>query len=161
MYFLALSHAPPPLVMEMATKSPVTIVPSSTPPRAIGPRMKPTRMGESTGIAPGTIIFWIAAFVTISTQVPYSGLPVPSMIPLISRNWRRTSATTSPAATPTAFMHNEAKRYGSMPPRNSPTRTWGFDRSKLLETPCPRTSATFRANSANNTMAARAADPIA
>src|SRR5207237_478795 len=119
-------HAPPPLVMEMATKSPVTIVPSSTPPRAIGPRMKPTRMGESTGIAAGTIIFWIAAFVTISTQVPYSGLPVPSMIPLISRNWRRTSPTTSPAATPTAFMHIEAKRYGNMPPMNSPTRTWGL-----------------------------------
>src|SRR3989449_8261253 len=68
MYFLALSHAPPPLLMEMATKSPVTIVPSSTPPRAIGPRMKPTRMGESTGIAAGTIIFWIAAFVTRSEE---------------------------------------------------------------------------------------------
>jgi len=34
MYFLALSHAPPPLVMEMATNSPDTITPSSSAPIA-------------------------------------------------------------------------------------------------------------------------------
>jgi len=37
MYFFALSQAPPPAVMEIATKSPVTIVPRSWPPSAFRP----------------------------------------------------------------------------------------------------------------------------
>src|SRR5215208_1625893 len=37
MYFLALSQAPPPVHMEMATKRPVTMVPMSTPPSACAP----------------------------------------------------------------------------------------------------------------------------
>ena len=35
MYFLALSHAPPPEVIEMATNRPVTITPSSIAPEAL------------------------------------------------------------------------------------------------------------------------------
>src|SRR5215831_3717921 len=73
--FLALSHAPPPLVIEIATNNPVTMLPTSTPPSACGPRITPTRIGETTGINPGIIIFLMAACVTISTHVPYSGLP--------------------------------------------------------------------------------------
>ena len=143
--------------MEIATNNPVTIVPTRTPPRTFGPRMKPIRIGDTTGIAPGTIIFWMAALVTISTQVPYWGLPVPSMIPLISRNCRRTSFTTSPAASPTAFIQSDAKRNGSIPPSKSPTMTSGSERSNppLFSPP------TARAYSANKTTAASPADPIA
>ena len=88
MNFLALSQAPPPLVMEIATNNPVTIVPTRTPPSVFGPSIgvNPIMRGARTGIAAGIIIFWIAALVTMSTQVPYSGFPVPSMMPLISRN---------------------------------------------------------------------------
>ena len=46
----------------------------------------------------------IAALVSMSTALPYSGLAVPSMMPGMSRNWRRTSTTTAPAARPTASM---------------------------------------------------------
>src|SRR3569623_115752 len=56
MYFMALSHAPPPVVMEIATKMPVMMVPSSTPPSALGPRIRPTSTGTSTGSSDGTRI---------------------------------------------------------------------------------------------------------
>ena len=51
MYFLALSQAPPLEVMAMAMNSPVTIVPTSTPPRTTGPErgMTATAMTKSTG----------------------------------------------------------------------------------------------------------------
>ena len=104
MYFFALSHAPPPVVIEIATKMPVMIVPISRPPSACGPSTRPTTTGTSTGSSDGTIISLIAAFVSRSTAVPYSGFAVPSMMPLISRNWRRTSCTTEPAARPTASI---------------------------------------------------------
>ncbi len=110
MYFLALSQAPPPVVMEMATKIPVTMVPSSTPPRALGPRMMPTSTGTSTGNSEGRIISLMAALVSMSTQVPYSGLALPSMMPGISLNCRRTSTTMAPAARPTASIPIEANR---------------------------------------------------
>src|SRR3970040_3094753 len=106
MYFLALSQAPPPVVMEIATNRPVTIEPISTPPSALVPAPGPisqvitttTTIGTSTGSSGVTIIARIAALVSMSTQVPYSGLPLPVMMPLISLNWRRTSTTTAPAA---------------------------------------------------------------
>ncbi len=41
MYFLALSQAPPPEVIEMATNSPVTITPISMAPRAAKPSVLP------------------------------------------------------------------------------------------------------------------------
>src|SRR5205823_8226864 len=43
MYFLALSQAPPPVVMEMATNSPVTMVPIKRPPSARMPAPLPMR----------------------------------------------------------------------------------------------------------------------
>ena len=67
MYFLALSQAPPPVVMEMATKSPVTMAPSSTPPRACGPNTRPTTTGIATGSSEGTTISLMAARVSMST----------------------------------------------------------------------------------------------
>ena len=61
-------------------------------------------MGTATGSRLGMIISLMAALVSMSTARPYSGLAVPSMMPLISANWRRTSTTTLPAARPTASM---------------------------------------------------------
>ena len=72
MYFFALSHAPPPEVIEIATKMPVTIVPSSIAPSApnaaalaadrIDHEVDKTT-GASTGSSEGTIISLIAALV--------------------------------------------------------------------------------------------------
>src|SRR3990167_2759058 len=70
MYFFALSHAPPPFVMEMATKRPVTMDPIRSPPNATGPSQKPTTTGAKTGRSAGTIICLIAALVTMSTVFP-------------------------------------------------------------------------------------------
>ena len=86
MYFFALSHAPPPVHIEIATNRPVTMVPINKPPSATGPRIRPTATGTATGKSDGIIISLIAAVVSISTALPYSGLAVPSIIPLISRN---------------------------------------------------------------------------
>ncbi len=86
MYFLALSQAPPPVHIEMATNRPVTIVPINKPPKATGPKNTPTKMGTTTGKSDGIIISLMAAVVSMSTARPYSGLPVPSMMPGISRN---------------------------------------------------------------------------
>ena len=71
-YFLALSQAPPEEVMAIATKRPVTIVPTRTPPSTTGPRpgMAATATTKTTGRRAGMIIWRRAAFVTMSTQVP-------------------------------------------------------------------------------------------
>ena len=78
MYFLALSHAPPPVVIEIATKSPVTIEPTRMPPmscaavsplRILNTASNTTTIGTPTGINAGTIISLSAAAVTIDTIV--------------------------------------------------------------------------------------------
>ena len=66
MSFFALSQAPPPEVMAMARKMPVTIAPISRPPSASG-LMIPTMIGIATGISAGRSIFLMAEFVTMST----------------------------------------------------------------------------------------------
>ena len=94
--------------------------------------------GAITGRMPGMIISRCAAAVTSATHFPYSGLAVPSMIPGISRNWRRTSMTTSPAARPTASIARDPKRNGMMPPSSKPAMTGGAVRSNVTETrPAP------------------------
>ena len=80
------------------------MVPISNPPKALGPRIRPTNTGTTTGNRLGMTISLMAAVVSMSTALPYSGLAVPSMMPGISLNWRRTSTTTLPAARPTASM---------------------------------------------------------
>src|SRR3989344_5136234 len=55
-YFLALSQAAPPVVIETATKIPVTIDPTNIPPSATGPKVNPTITGAKTGIKAGTNI---------------------------------------------------------------------------------------------------------
>src|SRR3989338_3206946 len=68
-YFLALSQAAPPVVIEIATKIPVTIDPISIPPKATGPKTNPTIIGAKTGIKAGINISFCAAAVTISTHL--------------------------------------------------------------------------------------------
>ena len=137
MYFLALSQAPPPVHMEIATNRPVTMVPMSMPPKATGPNSKPTATGTATGSKDGIIISLMAAVVSKSTALPYSGLPLPSMMPLMSRNWRRTSSTTAPAARPTASIAMAANKNGIKPPMNKPIITIGSLRSNLATMPAP------------------------
>src|SRR5665647_2300195 len=113
MSFLALSQAPPPLVMLMARNRPVMMEPMSTPPRtryALFQKTSVMMIGVSTGMAAGSIISRIADLVTMSTALPYSGFSVPFMMPGSSRNWRRTSSTTLPPARPTDCMQSEANR---------------------------------------------------
>src|SRR6478736_5836230 len=73
----------------------------------------------------GGSIALIAEPVTISIAGPYSGRAGPSRIPGISRNWRRTSVTTSPPTRPTAVIASAAKRNGMSPPMKSPEITHG------------------------------------
>ena len=49
MNFLALSQAPPPVHIEIATNKPVIIVPIRSPPNALGPKKTPTITGTATG----------------------------------------------------------------------------------------------------------------
>src|SRR5438067_2698667 len=125
--FFALSHAPPPDVMAMATNNPVTIVPTSKPPSTTGPSglIIATATTKTRGRSAGTIISRNAALVTMSTPVPYSGVSCPVKIPGFAFNWRRTSRTTAPAALPTASMLKAVKTNGNNPPRNKPMITFG------------------------------------
>ena len=84
---------------------------------------KYTIIGDRTGNKEGNIISLIADFVKISTHLPYSGLPVPSMIPGISLNCLLTSSTTELAALPTAVILKALNKNGSNPPSKSPITT--------------------------------------
>src|SRR6186997_1324164 len=64
--FFALSQAPPPEVIAIARKRPVTIVPIRRPPSISG-LMIPTAIGIATGISAGSIILLIADLATMST----------------------------------------------------------------------------------------------
>src|SRR3954469_4273563 len=64
--FFALSQAPPPEVIEIARKRPVTIVPISRPPTIFG-RIMAATIGKAIGIAAGSIIPLMAELVTMPT----------------------------------------------------------------------------------------------
>ena len=68
-YFLALSQAAPPEVIEIAKKIPEIIEPIKNPPNDFAPKINPTNKTEIIGIKAGKIISFKAAFVTISTAV--------------------------------------------------------------------------------------------
>src|SRR5260370_5814600 len=87
--------------------------------------MVATATTKIRGKSAGTIISRKAALVTMSTQVPYSGVSWPVRIPGFAFNCRRTSRTTAPAALPTASMLNAVKINGSKPPRKRPMITFG------------------------------------
>ena len=77
MYFLALSHAPPPAVIDTATNNPVMITPSNIAPTdanaatcpPIAKIIKYKTIGDNTGNKEGIIISLIAATVNRSTSL--------------------------------------------------------------------------------------------
>src|SRR3989344_1825491 len=79
-------------------------------------------------------------------------------MPGISRNCRRTSSTTAPAALPTDFIAIEENKYGIAAPNNNPTSTSGSCNSKINFVPRSANSATYPAKSTN---AANPADAMA
>ena len=83
-------------------------------------------IGVMIVIAPGNIISRKAALVEISTHLPYSGVPLPSIIPGISRNWRRTSFTISIAAFPTDCIAKAEKITGIISPINKAANTFAL-----------------------------------
>ena len=78
MYFFALSHAPPPAVIDIATNKPVIITPNNIAPTAdnaatcppMGKIIKYKTIGDRTGSNEGIIISLIAALVSKSTSLP-------------------------------------------------------------------------------------------
>jgi hypothetical protein len=68
MYFLALSQAPPPVVIEMATKRPVTMVPTQQAAQRLRAEGQADHDGHGgAGSIDGIIISLIAATVSMST----------------------------------------------------------------------------------------------
>src|SRR4029079_8776353 len=67
MYFLALSHAPPPLLRTVASRTPAIVPTISMPATASKPRMTPIAIGVATATRPGRIICRRAAAVVMST----------------------------------------------------------------------------------------------
>ena len=80
------------------------------------------------------------------------------MIPGFSRNWRRTSSTTPPAARPTASIESEAKSVTIMPPISRPMRTGG---SSIANTRFWPAAASSDLKPAKSTIAASTAEPMA
>ena len=118
-----MSQAPPALFWKIPINTPQTVAPARKPPNTSGPNTKPMINGDKIAIAPGNIIFLSDASVEIATHLSYSGLPVPSIIPGIVRNWRRTSSTIAIAASPTALIASEENINGIIPPTNKPANT--------------------------------------
>ena len=164
---------PPPDVIEIATNNPVTMVPSSIcTQRGRRPRNDPairsittqSTIGANTGNSDGAIISLIAALVSRSTAVPYSGLRgalhdalnflgtdaapprrrSPPRGPRPSCPWRRTGKAAVP------------------PHKQGPTTTNGFCQR---ESRCARVGKIVRqvtaCKPANSTSDARPAEPIA
>mmetsp|Transcript_11980 Transcript_11980/g.51407 ORF Transcript_11980/g.51407 Transcript_11980/m.51407 type:complete len:315 (-) Transcript_11980:143-1087(-) len=127
--FLALSQAPPVLLAEMASCTPDTSPPASSPTTASTPKNMPVTMGEViTRIAGGTISRSDAS-VEILMQRAWSGgeCPgAPSSSPGMVSNWRFTSLTISIAATPTDFMVMALNQYGSIDPTSKNANTTGL-----------------------------------
>ena len=89
--FFALSQAPPEFASRIAISTPEAMAPARYPASAGAPSPKPTAIGAATASRPGVASSRSESRVTMSTTFPYSGFAVPSMIPAMSRNWRRTS----------------------------------------------------------------------
>ena len=106
--------------------TPVAMVPARYAPSAPTPRPKPTAMGANTARMPGVMSSRSESRVTMSTTLPYSGFSVPSMMPGCSRNWRRTSKMTAPAARETALMARPENRNTTAAPMIMPTRLAGL-----------------------------------
>lgn len=112
------------------------------------PSPKPTAIGAKTASRPGVASSRSESRVTMSTTRPYSGRVVPSMIPGMSRNWRRTSYTTAPAARETALTARPEKRNTTAAPTITPTSvfgltTWLTNEDTAVTAPSPRSATVF------------------
>ncbi len=67
------------------------VAPQSIPITPVGPRTTPVMTGTTMAIIVGRTISFRLALVHRSTHLAYSASTLPSMSPLISRNWRRTA----------------------------------------------------------------------
>ena len=68
MYFLALSQAPPALLIMTASTKPEMVDPASSPATPLTPRNRPTIRGETTAMTAGRIISFRAERVQRSMQ---------------------------------------------------------------------------------------------
>jgi hypothetical protein len=69
MLFFVLSHSAPPKVKKEARSAAVHVPPSSRPPSAAGPSIKPVRIGDARVMKVGKTIFFKAFFVLMSIHV--------------------------------------------------------------------------------------------
>ena len=86
---------------------------------------QPMATGTTMARQPGSIISRRAEEVEMATHLSYSGSALYSMMPLISRNWRRTSSTMAWAARDTAPMVSAANMNGIMAPMKMPATISG------------------------------------
>merc|ERR1719258_165210 len=130
-YFLALSQAPPALLIMMATMAPEPMPPANMPTKQRGPTRKPTKRGAKIAYAPGAIISRTEDLVEIATHLLLSGVTsmwggigspfdaiiiqslsvvLPSWATRSGRlwNWSLTSMMISAAALPTEIIVSAA-----------------------------------------------------
>ena len=86
---------------------------------------QPMATGTTMARMPGSIISFRAELVEMATHLSYSGSASYSMMPLISRNCRRTSSTMACAARETAPMVSAANMNGIMAPMKMPATIMG------------------------------------
>ena len=110
--------------MKMASSMPVATAPAKKPPSMAGLK-QPMSTGTTMARMPGSIISLSAELVEMATHLSYSGSASYSMMPLISRNWRRTSSTMACAARETAPIVKAANMNGIMAPMNTPATMMG------------------------------------
>jgi len=68
-YFLALSHAPPELLIEIAIYTPLTNAPGNNPAIILGPNNRPNIKGVKITNAPGPTIIYNEAYVEIAIHL--------------------------------------------------------------------------------------------
>ena len=85
-YFLALSHSPPLLLINIASNNPDNIFPAKNPPIAWTPPINPTTRVAIIAISPAGINSFIAPIVAKFMHFSYSGGTFPSFTPFISLN---------------------------------------------------------------------------
>ena len=132
MYFLALSHAPPPVSSAARRTGRPRWCRASTPPSSLGAEHEADdeRSDHRQRARKDHLALRRGGHERPRT-CRTRARAVPSMIPGISRNCRRTSLTTAPAARPTASMP-ASRRERQIPPSSSPAMTrGGAVRSKL------------------------------
>mmetsp|Transcript_55567 Transcript_55567/g.126327 ORF Transcript_55567/g.126327 Transcript_55567/m.126327 type:complete len:290 (+) Transcript_55567:2-871(+) len=160
MNFLALSQAPPVLDMEMASCTPLTRPPVRRPNTAYTPKKVPATRGASITSAEGATISRSEASVEILMHLSRPAATtslgaVPAMRRESSANWRFTSVTMAPAASPTDFIVMALNQYGSMAPSRRKEKVRGSSTLTPVSMPRRTTKAPYRARETS------AAEPMA